>query len=157
MQKIITHLWFDNQAEEAAAFYTSVFDDSRVLEVQRYSAVGPGEAGSVMTVEFELNGQRFIALNGGPGFPFTEAISLYVDCVDQAEVDRYWALLTADGGQEVQCGWLKDRFGLSWQVVPRELIELTADPDREKAARVTQAMLGMVKIDVEALRAAAAG
>lgn len=150
MQKITTFLWFDSQAEDAAKHYTSVFDDSRVVEVQRYSAAGPGEDGAVMTVVFELAGQRFIALNGGPQFTFSEAISLQVDCADQAEVDRLWARLT-DGGEEGPCGWLKDRFGLSWQIVPRKLPELLGDPDRAKAQRVMQAMMGMKKIDVQAL------
>ncbi|HET8683607.1 MAG TPA: VOC family protein [Micromonosporaceae bacterium] len=150
MQKITTFLWFDNQAEEAAAFYTSIFDNSRIVSVQRYGEAGPGPAGSVMTVNFELAGQQFIGLNGGPQFRFTEAISLYVDCATQEEVDELWAKLT-DGGEESQCGWLKDRYGLSWQIVPRALTDLMSDPDPAKANRVMQAMLGMRKIDVKSL------
>ncbi|WP_062214030.1 VOC family protein [Streptomyces sp. NBRC 109706] len=157
MQKIITNLWFDDQAEEAAAFYTSVFDNSRVLETQRYGGAGPREPGSVMTVTFELFGQRFIGLNGGPEFTFNEAISLYVECESQEEVDSYWAQLTANGGQEVECGWLKDKFGVSWQIVPKILTELIADPDPERSQRVMRAMLGMKKIDIRGLEAAYAG
>ncbi|RMI25198.1 VOC family protein [Streptomyces triticirhizae] len=156
-QKIITFLWFDQQAEEAVQLYTSIFDDSRVIDVQRYGEVGPGEEGSVMTIEFELAGQRYLALNGGPEFRFNEAISLYVNCDSQEEVDNYWSKLTADGGQEVQCGWLKDRFGLSWQIVPRVLTELLADPDRARSQRAMKAMLGMKKLDIQALREAAEG
>ncbi|MEU7835244.1 MULTISPECIES: VOC family protein [unclassified Nonomuraea] len=154
MQKITTFLWFDNQAEEAAAFYTSLFEDSRILEVQRYGDAGPGPAGTAMTVSFELAGQRFVALNGGPEFTFTEAISLYVDCASQEEVDELWAKLT-EGGEESQCGWLKDRWGLSWQIVPKVLPELLSNPDPAKAQRVMKAMLGMRKIDINALEEAA--
>ncbi|SCK53010.1 Glyoxalase superfamily enzyme, possibly 3-demethylubiquinone-9 3-methyltransferase [Streptomyces sp. WMMB 714] len=150
MQKITTHLWFDDQAEEAVRHYTSVFPDSRVLDVQRYGEAGPGEPGTVMTISFELAGQRYIALNGGPEFHFTEAVSLYVDCADQDEVDRYWAKL-GEGGSEGPCGWLKDKFGLSWQVVPRALPDLLRDPDPARSARVMKAMLGMGKIDVKGL------
>ncbi|RKN09306.1 VOC family protein [Streptomyces radicis] len=157
MQKITTFLWFDDQAEEAAAFYTSLFDDSRVVDVQRYGEAGPAPAGTVMTVTFELAGQRYIALNGGPHFAFTEAVSLYVDCADQAEVDRLWDRLTAEGGEESECGWLKDRYGLSWQIVPRFLTDTIGGPDRAAAERVTRAMLGMRKLDVHALQRAAAG
>ncbi|WP_436735820.1 VOC family protein [Streptomyces sp. BBFR102] len=157
MQKITTTLWFDGQAEEAAAFYTSLFEDSRVLGVERYTDAGPGEPGSVVTVAFQLAGQEFVAINGGPEFTFTEAISLSVDCETQEEVDRYWEALTADGGEAVQCGWLKDKYGLSWQIVPRALAELLASADREAAARATRAMLGMKKLDIQALRDAAAG
>jgi predicted 3-demethylubiquinone-9 3-methyltransferase (glyoxalase superfamily) len=153
---IIPNLWFDTQAEEAAAFYTSVFPNSRVVGVTRYTDVGPGPAGSVMTVEFELDGQRFVGINGGPEFTFSEAVSFQVTCADQAEVDRYWAALT-DGGEESQCGWLKDRYGLSWQVVPAGMEELFADPDPQRAQRAMEAMLGMRKLDVAALRAAADG
>ncbi|GAA4872448.1 VOC family protein [Kitasatospora terrestris] len=149
-QKITPFLWFDDRAEEAAEFYTSLFPDSRILEIQRYGEAGPGVAGTVMTVSFELAGQRYVALNGGPLFSFTEAVSFEVDCVDQAEVDELWARLT-DGGEESACGWLKDRFGLSWQIVPRRLTELLADPDPVKAARVMKSMLTMRKIDVQAL------
>ncbi|RKE22590.1 VOC family protein [Streptomyces sp. TLI_171] len=156
-QKITTFLWFDHQAEQAAEFYVSVFRDGRITDVQRYSDAGPGVAGTVMVVTFELFGQTFRALNGGPIFTFNEAISLEVDCADQAEVDRYWELLTADGGQPSQCGWLKDRYGLSWQIVPRRLNELLADPDPERSRRAMTAMLGMGKLDVAALEAAANG
>ncbi|OKJ15843.1 VOC family protein [Kitasatospora sp. CB01950] len=154
-QKITTFLWFDHQAEQAVALYLSVFRDGRVTDVKRYSEAGPGEAGSVMLVEFELFGQRYRALNGGPVFTFNEAVSLQVDCDDQAEVDRYWELLTADGGQPGQCGWLKDRFGLSWQIVPRRMLELLNDPDPERARRATTAMLDMTRLDLAALEAAA--
>ncbi|MET7511241.1 VOC family protein [Streptomyces albidoflavus] len=157
MQKITTNLWFDGQAEEAAAFYTSLFEDARVLGVERFTEAGPGEPGSVVTVTFQLAGQEFVAINGGPEFTFTEAISLSVDCETQEEVDRYWEALTADGGEEVQCGWLKDKYGLSWQIVPRALVELLASSDREAAARTTRAMLEMKKLDIQALRDAAAG
>jgi predicted 3-demethylubiquinone-9 3-methyltransferase (glyoxalase superfamily) len=150
MQKITTFLWFETQAEEAANFYTSLFDNSRILDVSRYGEAGPGEPGSVMTVAFELAGQQFIALNGGPEYKFTEAISLMVDCADQKEVDELWAKLTA-GGEEGPCGWLKDRYGLSWQIVPRRLTELLGDPDPVKSNRVMQAMLGMKKIEVQGL------
>ncbi|MBF4137779.1 MULTISPECIES: VOC family protein [Streptomyces] len=157
MQKITTNLWFDGQAEEAAAFYTSVFEDARILGVERFTDAGPGEPGSVVTVTFQLAGQEFVAINGGPEFTFTEAISLSVDCETQEEVDRYWEALTADGGEEVQCGWLKDKYGLSWQIVPRALVELLASSDREAATRATRAMLEMKKLDIQALRDAAAG
>ncbi|MGW6918587.1 VOC family protein [Kitasatospora sp. NPDC054939] len=149
-QKITTFLWFDDQAEEAARFYTSVFPDSRIVDVAHYSEVGPGVPGTVMTVDYELSGQRFTALNGGPLFTFTEAISLQVDCDDQAEVDYYWTRLT-EGGEGGQCGWLKDRYGLSWQIVPRLLMELAADPDRTRADRVITAMLRMGKLDIQGL------
>ncbi|MFF7027947.1 VOC family protein [Streptomyces albidoflavus] len=157
MQKITTNLWFDGQAEEAAAFYTSLFEDARILGVERFTDAGPGEPGSVVTVTFQLAGQEFVAINGGPEFTFTEAISLSVDCETQEEVDRYWAALTADGGEEVQCGWLKDKYGLSWQIVPRALVQLLASSDREAATRATRAMLEMKKLDIQALRDAAAG
>ncbi|MFI8907224.1 VOC family protein [Streptomyces albidoflavus] len=157
MQKITTNLWFDGQAEEAAAFYTALFEDARILGVERFTEAGPGEPGSVVTVTFRLAGQEFVAINGGPEFTFTEAISLSVDCQTQEEVDRYWEALTADGGEEVQCGWLKDKYGLSWQIVPRALVELLASSDREAAARATRAMLEMKKLDIQALRDAAAG
>jgi len=154
MQRITPFLWFDTQAEEAAKFYVSVFPNSKILKTARYGEAGPGPKGSVMTVEFELDGQRMIALNGGPVFKFTEAISLSVDCIDQKEVDHYWTKLS-QGGQESQCGWLKDRYGLSWQVNPAILGELLAGPDAKKARRVMEAMLKMRKIDIAALRAAA--
>jgi predicted 3-demethylubiquinone-9 3-methyltransferase (glyoxalase superfamily) len=150
MQKITTFLWFDKEAEEATNFYTSIFDNSRILDVSRYGEAGPGAPGTVMTVAFELAGQRFIALNGGPEYKFTEAISLMVDCADQEEVDELWAKLT-DGGEEGPCGWLKDRYGLSWQIVPRQLTELLSDPDPVKSGRVMQAMMGMKKIEVQGL------
>lgn len=156
MQKITTYLWFDNQAEEAANFYTSIFDDSRVLEVQRYGEGGPGKPGTAMMVTFELAGQQYMALNGGPQFTFTEAISLFVDCESQDEVDDLWAKLT-EGGEESQCGWLKDKFGLSWQIIPRRLVELLSDPDPEKSGRAMTAMLGMRKIDIPALEDAYRG
>ncbi|MCF6522879.1 VOC family protein [Streptomyces sp. JJ36] len=153
MQKITPCLWYDNQAEEAAQFYTSLFKDGRIVEVTHYTEVGPGEPGSVMTVTFEIAGQRFLALNGGPVFSFTEAISLQVDCEDQAEVDELWAKFT-EGGEESQCGWLKDKYGLSWQIIPRRLFELLNDPDAEKAQRAMKAMLQMRKIDVPRLEEA---
>ncbi|KAB8190316.1 VOC family protein [Nonomuraea phyllanthi] len=156
MQKITTYLWFDDQAEEAAAFYTSLFKDSRVLHVQRHGEAGPGPAGTAMVVTFELAGQRFIALNGGPQFRFTEAISLYVECESQAEVDDLWARLT-EGGEESHCGWLKDRYGLSWQLIPRGMEQLLSDPDPARSQRAMQAMLGMQKIDLQAMEAAANG
>ena len=154
MQKITPFLWFDTQAEEAAKFYASIFPNSRILNTARYGDAGPGSKGSVMTVEFELDGQRMIALNGGPQFKFTEAISLSVDCKTQEEVDHYWTKLS-QGGQESMCGWLKDRYGLSWQVNPAILGELLADPDPKKARRVMEAMLKMKKIDIAALKRAA--
>jgi predicted 3-demethylubiquinone-9 3-methyltransferase (glyoxalase superfamily) len=157
MQKITTFLWFDTQAEEAATLYTSLFPNSRITDVSRYGDAGPGAPGSVMTVTFELDGQQFTALNGGPEFKFTEAISLSVDCASQEEVDELWDKLTADGGEESQCGWLKDKYGLSWQIVPRRLPELLTDPDPARASRAMQAMFGMKKIDVKALEDAANG
>ena len=156
MPTIVPNLWFDTQAEEAAQFYTSVFPNSRITSVSYYPEGGPGPAGSVLTVDFELDGQRYTALNGGPEFTFTEAVSLSIDCQTQEEVDAYWEKLT-DGGQESRCGWLKDRFGLSWQVVPAGMEELMTDPDPERAARAMQAMMGMTKIDLAAMRAAADG
>jgi predicted 3-demethylubiquinone-9 3-methyltransferase (glyoxalase superfamily) len=154
MQKITPFLWFDTQAEEAVKFYASVFPNSKILKTARYGEAGPGPKGSVMTVEVELDGQRMIALNGGPHFKFTEAISLSVDCRDQKEVDHYWNKLS-QGGQESMCGWLKDRYGLSWQVNPAILGELLSGPDAKKAKRVMEAMLKMKKIDIAALKAAA--
>jgi predicted 3-demethylubiquinone-9 3-methyltransferase (glyoxalase superfamily) len=150
MPKISPFLWFDTQAEEAATFYVSVFPRSRIVKVARYGEAGPGPAGSVMTVQFELDGQEIIALNGGPHFRFTEAISLAIDCKSQEEVDHFWSALTA-GGEESQCGWLKDRFGLSWQVTPTILTELTADPDPVRARKAMEAMMTMKKIDIAAL------
>lgn len=154
MQKISPFLWFNDQAEEAANFYVSLFDDAAVTNVSRYPEGTPGPAGGVMIVNFKLAGQEFTALNGYPPFPFTEAISLYVHCKDQDEVDRLWAQLT-EGGKEGQCGWLKDRFGLSWQIVPDRLDELLGDPDPGRSQRVMQAFLQMSKIDIKALEDAA--
>ena len=156
MKKITPWLWFDTQAEEAATFYTSVFKNSRVLSVDRYGDAGPGQAGSVMTVAFELDGQEFVGLNGGPHFTFNEAVSFLVSCDSQDEVDEYWNRLT-EGGEESQCGWLKDKYGVSWQIIPTALPELLGDPDPARAQRALQAMLKMSKIDIEGLRQAAAG
>jgi predicted 3-demethylubiquinone-9 3-methyltransferase (glyoxalase superfamily) len=155
MQKITPCLWFDTEGEEAAKFYTSVFPNSRIVDVTHYGSAGPRPEGTVMTVSFELDGQRFTALNGGPEFTFTEAISFEVSCETQEEVDAFWSKLS-EGGEEGPCGWLKDRFGVSWQIVPTALPRLLADPDREKAQRVMQAMLSMKKIEVEPLEHAAA-
>jgi predicted 3-demethylubiquinone-9 3-methyltransferase (glyoxalase superfamily) len=151
-----TCLWMDGQAEEAANHYTSIFEDSALGRVVRYTEAGPGPAGTVLTVEFELNGQRFVALNGGPQFTFNESISFQIHCDDQPEVDYYWSRLS-EGGQEVACGWLKDRYGVSWQVIPTALLEMLDDPDPEKTNRATQAMLAMTKLDIAALRKAYAG
>jgi len=156
MQKITPMLWFDTQAEEAAKFYVSIFPRSKILKTARYGDAGPGPKGSVMTVEFELAGQRMTALNGGPVYKLTEAFSLVVDCKDQKEVDHYWSKLSK-GGEESMCGWLKDRYGLSWQVTPRILIELVSGADKKKARRVMEAMFKMRKIDIAALKAAAKG
>ena len=153
-QKITPWLWFDTEAEEAARFYTSIFDDSRIVSVSHYGEAGPRPAGTVMTVEFELDGQRFAALNGGPEFKFTEAVSFLVDCKAQQEVDYFWERL-GDGGEHGPCGWLRDRYGLSWQVVPRRLEELLSDEDAEKAQRVMKAMLQMGKIEIAELERAA--
>ena len=153
MPKTTPCLWFDTQGEDAAKFYTSVFPNSRVTAVTRYGEAGPRPAGMALTVEFELDGQAYTALNGGPEFTFSEAISFQVDCKDQDEVDHYWTKLS-EGGEEGPCGWLKDKFGLSWQVVPRALPELLGDPDQEKAQRVMAAMMGMKKIDVAGLQRA---
>ena len=155
MSTISPCLWFDTEAEDAARFYTSVFPNSRILEVQHYGSAGPREEGMVMIVSFELDGRRFLALNGGPDFTFSEAISFEVECADQEEVDRYWETLS-EGGEQGPCGWLKDRYGVSWQIVPRRLNELVTDPDREKAQRVMAAMLQMRKLDVAELERAAA-
>ena len=154
-QRIVTSLWFASRAEEAAAFYASVFPDSRVLSVSRSPEGAPGEAGSVVSVDFELDGQRFLGLNGGP-HPFTEAVSLQISCEGQEEVDHYWERLT-EGGEESRCGWLKDRYGVSWQVVPSALGEVLGDPDPARAQRAVQAMLQMTKLDLPALRRAADG
>ena len=162
MSRINPCLWFDNQAEEAVAFYTSVFKNSRVMEVARYPAVGQeihgGKAGSVLTVAFELGGQRFVALNGGPIFKFNEAISLQVDVESQEELDDYWNKLSEGGDPDAQqCGWLKDRYGLSWQIVPRVLLDMILDPDTAKSQRAFAAMLQMKKLDIATLEAAYAG
>lgn len=157
MQKITTFLWFDDQAEEAVNFYTSLFQDAKVLEVSRYGEAGPGPEGKVMVINFQLAGQEFTALNGGPQFKFNEAISLVVNCESQAEVDRLWEELTADGGEESMCGWLKDKYGLSWQIVPTVLGKLASDPDPVKAQRVIQAMLQMRKLDIAELQKAYEG
>jgi predicted 3-demethylubiquinone-9 3-methyltransferase (glyoxalase superfamily) len=155
MKKITPWLWFDTEAEEAAQYYTSVFPNSRITEVTHYGSAGPRQEGMVMTVAFELNGQQLAALNGGPNFKFTEAVSFEVACEDQDEVDRYWRTLS-EGGEEGPCGWLKDKYGLSWQIVPTRLVELLGDPDREKAQRVMAAMLKMGKIEIDELERAAA-
>jgi predicted 3-demethylubiquinone-9 3-methyltransferase (glyoxalase superfamily) len=155
VQKLTPCLWFDTEGEEAATFYTSVFPNSKILEITRYGSAGPRAEGTVMTVSFELDGQAFIALNGGPDFSFTEAISFEVNCESQEEVDSYWSTLS-EGGEEGPCGWLKDKFGVSWQIVPKRLVELITDPDQEKAQRVMAAMLKMRKIEIDALERAAA-
>ena len=156
MQEITPFLWFDNQAEEAANFYVSIFKNSKILGVSHFGEAGPGPAGTVLTVTFELDGQEFMALNGGPHFTFTEAISFFVNCETQQEVDELWAKLTA-GGEESMCGWLKDKYGLSWQIVPKALMELMQDEDPVKARRVTEAMLQMRKIDIAKLQQAYEG
>lgn len=156
MQKITPFLWFDTEAEQAATYYTSVFENSKINHVQRYGDAGPGTPGDVMLVQFTLDGVEFTALNGGPVHAgFTETVSFLVDCADQAEVDRLWERLTADGGEESNCGWLKDKFGLSWQIVPSALGELIGDPDPGRANRAMQAMLTMHKLDIQAMRDAA--
>ncbi len=155
-QKITPNLWFDTEAEEAAAFYISVFPNSRIVNVARYTEAGPRPAGMVMTIEFELDGQRFIGINGGPQFTFDEAVSFQINCETQDDVDYYWERLS-EGGEEGPCGWLKDRYGLSWQVTPPGMDELFTDPDPKKAERAMKAMLGMSKLDLAALRSAAEG
>jgi predicted 3-demethylubiquinone-9 3-methyltransferase (glyoxalase superfamily) len=154
MQKIVTNLWFDREAEEAAKFYTSIFENSKIVDVSHFGEAGPRPAGMVLTVDFELEGQRFTALNGGPEFRFTEAISLLVNCETQDEVDELWEKLSEGGGEKGPCGWLKDRYGLSWQIVPTVLGELLQDPDKEKADRVMAAMLQMQKLDIDGLKRA---
>jgi predicted 3-demethylubiquinone-9 3-methyltransferase (glyoxalase superfamily) len=156
MPNIVPSLWFDTEAESAAEFYCSVFPNSKVLAVSRYTEAGPREAGMVLTVDFQLDGKRFTALNGGPQFRFDEAVSFVVECADQAEVDSYWAALS-EGGEEGRCGWLKDRFGLSWQVVPAGFEEIMSSPDEGRKARAMAAVLGMSKIDLAAVLAAADG
>jgi predicted 3-demethylubiquinone-9 3-methyltransferase (glyoxalase superfamily) len=155
-QKIVPNLWFDTEAEEAAEFYVDVFENSRIVNVTHYTEAGPRDAGMVMTVEFELDGQRFLGINGGPQFKFDEAVSFAIECENQEEVDHYWGKLSS-GGEEGQCGWLEDRFGLSWQVVPTGMEELFADPDKGRAERAMKAMLTMGKLDIAALRSAADG
>ena len=153
----VTCLWFDTEAEQAATFYTGIFKDSSIGAIHRYTQAGPGEDGSVMLVEFELNGQKFVALNGGPAHAnFTEAISFQVPCADQDEVDYYWHRL-AEGGHEDACGWVKDRYGLSWQIIPTAFVDMISDPDPEKVKRVTEAMFTMTKFDIAALQKAYAG
>jgi len=156
-QKITPFLWFDKQAEEAAHFYVSIFKNSKILHVSRYGDAGPGPKGSVMVVNFQIAGQEFTALNGGPLFKFSEAFSFVVNCENQQEVDEYWSKLTSGGGQESQCGWLKDKFGFSWQIVPTALAKLMSDKDPANASRVMQALLQMQKIDITTLEAAAKG
>ena len=153
MQKITPYLWFDNQAEEAANFYTSLFKNSKILSVSYYGEGMPMPAGTALTVSFQLDGQEFVALNGGPQFKFTEAISLFVSCEDQTEVDTLWAKLT-EGGEEQPCGWLKDKYGLSWQIIPKGLGEMLSSPDAEKSQRAVQAMFTMRKIDLAKIRQA---
>jgi predicted 3-demethylubiquinone-9 3-methyltransferase (glyoxalase superfamily) len=155
--KIVPNLWFDTQAEQAAEFYVSVFKNSRIISKALYPEDSPGQAGTVMTVEWELDGVRFVGINGGPQFTFDEAVSFQVNCADQAEVDYFWERLTADGGQESQCGWCKDRFGVSWQVVPEGMEAIFSDPDPGPAQRAMTAMLQMKKLDIAALEAAAKG
>ncbi|NBD13747.1 VOC family protein [Corallococcus silvisoli] len=156
-QKIATCLWFNANAEEAVNFYTSVFKDSKILSVARYGDEAPSKKGSVLLIEFQLAGQQLLALNGGQDIPFTDAVSLSVSCESQAEVDDLWSKLTANGGRPVQCGWLKDRFGLSWQIVPTRMQELLKDPDEAKRSRVMLAMMKMVKLDIATLERAAEG
>ncbi|MDQ3956198.1 MAG: VOC family protein [Actinomycetota bacterium] len=156
MQKIVTNLWFDTEAEEAAKYYTSIFKNSRITNVTHYGEAGPREAGMVLTATWEIEGQQFTGINGGPEFKFDEAISLLVNCESQEEVDELWDKLS-EGGEEGQCGWLKDKFGLSWQIVPVVFEELVTDPDPAKADRVMKAMLQMKKLDIEALNRAAEG
>lgn len=151
MPKITPYLWFDNQAEEAANFYATIFKNSRIKDVQRYGEAGPGPKGTAMSVTFALEGQEFIALNGGPQFKFTEAISFYTSCANQEEVDELWDKLS-EGGEAGQCGWLKDKYGLSWQVIPTALTDLLSDPDPDKSHRVMKAMLAMKKIDIQGLK-----
>ncbi|MBP0458554.1 VOC family protein [Streptomyces montanisoli] len=157
MPKLIPNLWFDSNGMEAAEYYVSVFPNSRINHVSHYGDAGPGPAGTVLTVEFELDGRPFTIINGGPEFTFDEAVSFQIDCADQQEVDAYWDRLVGDGGQEGPCGWLKDKYGLSWQVVPAAMAALMADPDQARTDRAMKAMLGMKKLDIAALEAAANG
>jgi len=157
MPRIVPNLWFDTEAEEAAAFYTSTFPSSRIAAVTRYGAAGPRDAGLVMSVEFDLDGQRFVAINGGPEFTFNEALSLEIRCSSQDEIDRYWDRLTADGGEPGPCGWLKDRFGVSWQVTHEAIEDMLGDADQTKVDRVMAAILQMGKLDIAEIERAAAG
>lgn len=157
MQKITPFLWFDDQAEQAAKFYTKVFKNSKILDIARYGEAGPGKPGSVMIVKFSIAGQEFTALNGGPQFPHTEAVSFVINCSSQREVDTFWRKLTADGGRASMCGWLKDKYGLSWQVVPTEAIELLQSRDKARSQRVMAAIMQMQKLELKTLRRAAAG
>lgn len=157
MPKITPNLWFDTEAEEAAKFYCSIFPNSKIVNVTHYTDAGPREAGMVLTLDFELDGQRFTGINGGPEFKFDEAVSMLIDCKDHEEVDYYWDKLLEDGGTESQCGWLKDKYGFSWQVVPEGMEELFADGDPERTNRAMAAMLKMVKLDIDELRRAADG
>ncbi|EEF57950.1 VOC family protein [Pedosphaera parvula] len=154
MQKITPFLWFDNEAEEAMKFYTSIFKKSKIVSVTKYGEAGPGPKGTVMSAIFQLNGQEFYALNGGPSFKFSPAISFFVKCETQKEIDYYWKKLSAGGGETLQCGWLRDKFGVSWQIVPPILIELLGDKDPVKSQRVMQAMLKMTKLDIKKLKKA---
>jgi predicted 3-demethylubiquinone-9 3-methyltransferase (glyoxalase superfamily) len=155
MPKIVPNLWFDTQAEEAANYYTSTFPDSKINSISHYGEAGPREAGAVLTVDFEIYGQQFTAINGGPDFNFNEAVSFLVNCDSQEEIDELWDKLVADGGKEIQCGWIKDKFGLAWQIIPTEMGELLSSGDEAATQRVMEAMLQMVKIDVKVLRDAA--
>lgn len=157
MQKISTFIWFDNNAEDAMNFYLPIFNDSKVIKVARNPPGAPGPEGALLVASIQLEGQEFVLMNGGPGHPLTDAISLTINCTSQEEVDHYWDGLLAGGGTPVACGWLKDKFGLSWQVTPTMLPQLLGDPDRAKAGRVMQAMMKMVKLDIPALKAAAEG
>jgi predicted 3-demethylubiquinone-9 3-methyltransferase (glyoxalase superfamily) len=157
MQKVTPFLWFDNSAEEAMNFYASVFKDAKIMDVHRYGEGGPAPAGTLMAGTMQFHGQDIMVLNGGPAFKFNESFSLFVSCGNQEEVDYYWDALTADGGEESMCGWLKDKFGLSWQIIPKQLGELLGDPDPARAGRAMQAMMQMKKIDVAKLEAAATG
>lgn len=154
MQKITPYLWFDDDAEEAVEFYTSIFQNSRIIHISRYGKVGPGREGAIMSVIFQLEDQEFIAVNGGRHSTFNEAVSFFVNCKNQKEVDYYWESLTADGGEESRCGWLKDKFGVSWQIIPSILSQLLNGPDQERAARTMEAMLKMKKIDIRTLEKA---
>ncbi|MNQ03773.1 3-demethylubiquinone-9 3-methyltransferase [compost metagenome] len=154
MQKITPYLWFDDNAEDAVEFYSTIFKNSRIISIARYGKAGPSYEGNVMSIVFQLEDQEFIALNGGPQFTFNEAVSFFVSCKNQKEIDYYWDALTADGGEESMCGWLKDKFGVSWQVVPTALSQLISSPDQERSAQAIEAMLKMKKLDIKALEKA---